>query len=230
MALMPHYLEEMQMINGKNNGQRNWRNLHRPLAIIALCGAVTISLQGCIEMAVGGAVAMGGLSASDRRTIGAQTEDKAIALKAGNRIGNLIGDNGHVNINSYNRKVLLTGEVPDEKMKAAVEREAAAIEGVLSVINELEISGTASITSRTSDTIITGKVKASLVDAKDISANLYKVVTERGTVYLMGRVTQREGRIAGEVASGVGGVTRVVKVFEYIEEDKVPQAQASQGS
>lgn len=222
------------MINGKNNGQnkwqRNWRNLRRPLATIALCGAVAISLQGCIEMAVGGAVAMGGLSASDRRTLGAQTEDKAIALKAGNRIGNLIGDNGHVNINSYNRKVLLTGEVPDEKMKAAVEREAAAIEGVLSVVNELEISGTSSVTSRTSDTIITGKVKASLVDAKDISANLYKVVTERGTVYLMGRVTQREGRIAGEVASGVSGVTRVVKVFEYIEEDKVPQAQASQGS
>jgi osmotically-inducible protein OsmY len=234
MALMPHYLEGMQMINGKNTGQnkwqRNWQNLQRPLATIALCSVVTISLQGCIEMAVGGAVAMGGLSASDRRTLGAQTEDKAIALKAGNRIGNLIGDNGHVNINSYNRKVLLTGEVQDEKMKAAVEREAAAIEGVLSVINELEISGTSSVTSRASDTIITGKVKASLVDAKDISANLYKVVTERGTVYLMGRVTQREGKIAGEVASGVSGVTRVVKVFEYIDEDKVPQAQASQGS
>ncbi|MGZ3238675.1 MAG: BON domain-containing protein [Burkholderiaceae bacterium] len=181
-------------------------------------------------MAVGGAVAMGGLSASDRRTIGAQTEDKGIVFKAGNRIGHLIGDGGHVNINSYNRKVLLTGEVRDEQMKAAVEREAAAIEGVVSVVNELEVSGTSSITSRTSDTIITGKVKASLVDAKDISANLYKVVTERGTVYLMGRVTQREGRIAGEVASGVSGVTRVVKIFEYIEDDKVPQAQASQGS
>jgi osmotically-inducible protein OsmY len=230
MALMPHYLEVMQMIDGQNKWQRNWRNLRRPLATIALCSAVTISLQGCIEMAVGGAVAMGGLSASDRRTIGAQTEDKGIVFKAGNRIGNLIGDGGHVNINSYNRKVLLTGEVQDEKMKAAVERETAAIEGVVSVVNELEVSGTSSITSRTSDTIITGKVKASLVDAKDISANLYKVVTERGTVYLMGRVTQREGRIAGEIASGVSGVTRVVKIFEYIEDDKVPQAQVSQGS
>ncbi|MGZ5780665.1 MAG: BON domain-containing protein [Burkholderiaceae bacterium] len=218
------------MIDAQNKWQRNWRNLRRPLATIALCGVVTITLQGCIEMAVGGAVAMGGLSASDRRTIGAQTEDKGIVFKAGNRIGHLIGDGGHVNINSYNRKVLLTGEVRDEQMKAAVEREAAAIEGVVSVVNELEVSGTSSITSRTSDTIITGKVKASLVDAKDISANLYKVVTERGTVYLMGRVTQREGRIAGEVASGVSGVTRVVKIFEYIEDDKVPQAQASQGS
>ncbi|MGZ5817721.1 MAG: BON domain-containing protein [Burkholderiaceae bacterium] len=209
------------MIDGQNKWQRHYRNLRRPLATIALCGVVTFSLQGCIEMAVGGAVAMGGLSASDRRTIGAQTEDKGIVFKAGNRIGNLIGDGGHVNINSYNRKVLLTGEVKDEQMKAAVEREAAAIEGVVSVVNELEVSGSASITSRTSDTIITGKVKASLVDTKDISANLFKVVTERGTVYLMGRVTQREGRIAGEVASGVSGVTRVVKVFEYIDDDKV---------
>jgi osmotically-inducible protein OsmY len=225
---MPHYSEEMQMIDGKNKSQRDWRKLHRPLAAIALCGAVTISLQACIPIAVGGAVAMGGLSASDRRTIGAQTEDKAIALKAGKRIGNLIGDNGHVNINSFNRKVLLTGEVQDQQMKETVEREAAAIEGVLSVVNELEVSGTASVTSRTSDTIITGKVKASLVDTKDISANLYKVVTERGIVYLMGRVTQREGRIAGEVASGVSGVTKVVKVFEYIEEDKA--SQVSQGS
>lgn len=173
---------------------------------------------------------MGGMSASDRRTLGAQTEDKAITLKGGKRIGDLIGDNGHVNINSFNRKVLLTGEVKDQQMKEAVEREAAAIEGVLSVVNELEISGTASVTSRTSDTIITGKVKASLVDTKDISANLYKVVTERGIVYLMGRVTQREGRIAGEVASGVSGVTKVVKVFEYIEDDKVPQTQTAQGS
>jgi osmotically-inducible protein OsmY len=208
------------MIDGQNNGQRDWRTLLRPLATIALCGVATMSLQGCIEMAVGSAVAVGSLSAADRRTLGAQTEDKAIVLKGGQRIGNLIGDEGHVNINSFDRKVLLTGEVRDAQMKAAVEREAANIEGVVSVVNELEISGTSSITSRASDTIITGKVKASLVDAKDISANLYKVVTERGIVYLMGRVTQREGRIAGEIASGVSGVTKVVKVFEYIEDDK----------
>lgn len=218
------------MIDGKNKWQSNWQKLQRPLATIALCGAATISLQACFPLVVGGAVAMGGMSATDRRTLGAQTEDKAIDLKGGARIGNLIGDAGHVNINSFNRKVLLTGEVRDQQMKDAVEREAAAIEGVQSVVNELEISGTSSITSRTSDTIITGKVKASLVDTKDISANLYKVVTERGIVYLMGRVTQREGKIAGEVASGVSGVTKVVKVFEYIEDGKVPQAQASQGS
>jgi osmotically-inducible protein OsmY len=199
------------------------KSLRRPLATIALCITATVSLQGCIELALGSAVVAGSLSATDRRTIGAQTEDKAIVLKGGGRIGKLIGEDGHVNVNSFNRKVLLTGEVKDEKMKADVEREAAAIEGVASVVNELEISGTSSITSRTSDTIITGKVRASLVDTKDLSANLFKIVTERGNVYLMGRVTQREGKIAGEVAAGVGGVTKVVKVFEYIDEMQAKQ-------
>lgn len=207
--------------------QRDWRKLQRPLATIALCGAVAMSLQGCFGLAAG-AVTVGTLSVADRRTLGAQTEDQEIVLKGGARIGKIIDDNGHVNVNSYNRKVLLTGEVRDQQMKDAVEREAASIEGVTSVVNELAISGTSSFTSRASDAIITGKVKASLVDNKVVSANLYKVVTERGIVYLMGRVTQREGQIGAEVASGVSGVTKVVKVFEYIDDSQVPQAQASQ--
>jgi osmotically-inducible protein OsmY len=119
--------------------------------------------------------------------------------------------------------VLLTGEVRDEQMKAAVEREVAAIEGVQSVVNELEVAGASSFTSRSNDTLITGKVKASFVDAKDVYANAIKVVTERGTVYLLGRVTQREGQMAGEVTRGVGGVQKVVKIFEYISEDELKQ-------
>lgn len=212
------------MIDRQRNWKQSWQNMQRPLVAILLCGTVAASLQGCVEMAVGGAVAMSSLAATDRRTIGAQTEDKGIVFKGETRIPNVVKDGGHVNVNSFNRKVLLTGEVQDEQMKAAVEREAAAIDGVLSVANELEISGISSLTSRASDTIITGKIRASLVDARDISANLFKVVTERGVVYLMGRVTQREGRLAGEIASGVGGVTKVVKVFEYIEDDKAKQA------
>jgi osmotically-inducible protein OsmY len=94
------------------------------------------------------------------------------------------------------------------------------IEGVLSVTNELEIAGPASYTSRSNDALITGKVKASLVDMKDISANSFKVTTERGTVYLMGRVTQREGQIGADVARGVSGVNKVVKVLEYISEEE----------
>lgn len=203
----------------------NWTRVTRPLAAVLLCGAVTVSLQGCIEMAVGSAV-MGTLAATDRRTFGAQTEDKAILLKGERRIANLVGEDGHVNITSFNRKVLLTGEVRDEATKAAVEREVNAIEGVESITNDLEVMGSSSFTSRSNDSLITGRVKAAFVDTKDLYANSIKVVTERGNVYLMGRVTPREGRLASEVASGIGGVHKVVKVFEYITEDELKQMTA----
>jgi osmotically-inducible protein OsmY len=133
----------------------------------------------------------------------------------------IAGPDAHVNIASFNRKVLLTGEVRDEAAKAAVEREVKAIEGVQSVANELEISGPSSYTARSSDALITTKVKASLVDMKTISATSFKVVTERGTVYLMGRVTQREGQLAADIARGVSGVQKVVKNLEYITEDEL---------
>ena len=177
-------------------------------------------------MMVGTAV-MGTLAATDRRTLGAQTEDAAITVKAEARTPNLIGDSGHVNIASFNRKVLLTGEVRDEATRGTVEREIAAIAGVQGIVNELEIAGRSNYTSRGNDSLLTGKVKASFVDTKDLSANAIKVVTERSTVYLMGRVTQREGQRAAEVARGVGGVQRVVKVFDYIDEDELKQINKS---
>jgi len=200
------------------------RRLQRPVAIALLGGAMLSSLSGCVALVAGGAVA-GTMAASDRRTFGAQTEDKSIAVKADVRIRNVVGDAGHVNVNSFNRKALVTGEVRDEAMKAAVEREVKGIEGVQSVVNELEIAGPSSYTSRSSDTLITTKVKASLVDAKDISANSFKVVTERGAVFLMGRVTQREANKATEIARGVDGVSKVVRVFEYITEEEWKQYQ-----
>lgn len=192
----------------------------RPVATAILCGAVAISLQGCFEMFVGTAV-MGTFAATDRRTFGAQTEDKSIMLKGEMRAASLVGNQGHVSVASFNRKVLLTGEVRDEQMKSAVEREIAGIEGVQSIANELAIAGPANYTSRANDSLITSKVAASFVDAKDLFANSLKVVTDRGTVYLMGRVTQREGDRAAEVASGVSGVQRVVKVFEYLSEEEL---------
>lgn len=196
--------------------------LKRPLATVALCGVVMLSLQGCVEMVVGTAV-MGTLAATDRRTLGAQTEDKTITVKAETRIPNIVGESGHVNIASFNRKVLLTGEVRDDQIKAAVEREVRTIEGVQSIVNELAIAGPSNYTARSNDALITGKVKASFVDEKQLFANSFKVVTERGNVYLMGRVTQREGDRAGEVTRGVSGVQRVVKVFDYISEDEMKQ-------
>jgi osmotically-inducible protein OsmY len=200
--------------------QRAWQGLRRPLTTIVLCGAVATSLQGCIEMAIGTAV-MGTLAATDRRTFGAQTEDKAITVKGETRAANLVGSAGHVNVASFNRKVLLTGEVRDEAMKVAVEREVSAIDGVQSIVNDLEVMGTSSFTARSSDSLITGQVKASFVDSKELYANAIKVVTERSTVYLMGRVTEREGQLAASLASGVNGVQKVVKIFEYISDDEL---------
>ena len=202
----------------------------RPLAglvtKIVLGAALAASLSGCVGLAVGGAV-MTAVSANDRRTIGMQTEDKSINVKAEIKMQQLTGEHGHVNVTSYNRKVLLTGEVRDEAMKQAAEREVRAIENVVSVINELEVGGPSSYTSRSNDALITTKVKASLVDKKTISATSVKVTTERGVVYLMGLVTPREGNIAADVAKGVAGVNRVVKIFEYISEEDVKSGQAS---
>jgi osmotically-inducible protein OsmY len=189
-------------------------------AKVVTCAALLSSLTGCVGLVVGGAVA-GAVANADRRTLGAQTDDKSISVKAEMRMPALTGKYGHINANSFNRQVLLTGEVADAATKAAVEREVRAIDGVVAVANELEIAGPASYTSRTNDALITTKVKASLVDMKTISATSFKVITERGVVYLMGRVTQREGQVGADVARGVSGVTKVVKVFEYITEEEM---------
>ena len=190
----------------------------RLLLSIALIATLAIGLQGCVEMVVGSAV-VGTIAATDRRTVGAQADDTAITVKGEARIPGLIGDAGHVNIASFNRKVLLTGEVKDEATRTAVERDISAIQGVQGIINELVVTERSNYTSRGNDALLTGKVKASFVDTRDLSATAIKVVTERSSVYLMGRVTDREGRRAAEVARGVTGVERVVKVFDYIGED-----------
>lgn len=198
------------------------QRLARPMCTALLCVGAAISVSGCIEMALATA-AVGTMAASDRRTLGAQTEDKSIIVKGESRLSRVIGDGGHFNVNSFNRKVLLTGEVRDEAMKAAAEREISGIEGVQSIVNELVVGLPSSIASRSNDSFITAKVKASFIDAKDVFGNAIKVVTERGVVYLMGRVTQREGDRAGEIARSVSGVAKVVKVFEYISEDELRQ-------
>jgi osmotically-inducible protein OsmY len=198
----------------------NKPGLKGSLAKAVLCVAMIGALQGCVPLVIGGA-AMGAAATMDRRTLGAQTEDKSITVKAEVLVPKLVGDAGHVNIASYNRKVLLTGEVRDQAMKANVEREVRAIENVANVINELVVAGPSSYTSRSSDAIITGNVKGSLIEMKTISATSFKVVTERGTVYLMGRVTQREGDLGAKIAQSVSGVQRVVKIFEYITEEEL---------
>lgn len=207
-------------------------NKARPLSLAVMAAVLaSTTLSACAPLIVGGAVA-GTFAATDRRTFGAQTEDKSIVVKAELKMPNIVGKNSHVNVNSFNRRVLITGEVPDDETKAKVEREVRGIEGVINVTNELEVGFASSYTSRSNDALITSKVKLSLADAKDISANSFKVITEKGAVFLMGRVTQREGAQAADIARGVAGVNKVVKVFEYISEDEWKQYQpapAAQG-
>jgi osmotically-inducible protein OsmY len=175
------------------------------------------ALGGCAAVVVGGAVGTAML-ASDRRTSGVQIEDEAIELKSVTRIREAVGERGHVSATSYNRVVLLTGEVASEADRTAIEQTISRIENVRSIVNELAVMGSASLTARSNDTILTSKVKATYIDAKDLQANSIKVVTERGTVYLMGRVTEREATRASELARGVSGVQKVVKVFDILTE------------
>ena len=175
------------------------------------------TLAGCAPLLVGGAVLGGGLLVTDRRTTGIQLEDESIELRASARVREL-ATLGRVNITSYNRTVLLTGEVPGAREKLAVEQAVAKVENVKSVLNELGIGPNSPLGSRTTDTFIESKVKATLLDAKDVQANAYKVVAERGIVYLMGRVTEREAERGTELARSVKGVGKVVRAFELMSE------------
>ena len=218
---MPLFLEVMEKMKMRKPIWNQFvTRAAKPALVLSLSCAALLSLQGCVAVVVGGAV-VGTLTATDRRTLGAQTEDKAIAFKGEIAVKRVLGEGAHVNVNSFNRRALLTGEVADEKAKEAAEKEVRAIDGVLTVLNEIQISGLSNFSARSSDTVITTKVKASFVDTKDLYASASKVVTEAGTVYLMGRVTQREGNLAASVAAGVNGVRKVVKVFEYITEDEL---------
>ena len=186
--------------------------------VVAVVAAATL-LAGCAPLIVGTAVVAGAMVVTDRRSSGAQVDDEVIQGKAGGRIGEALpGDNVRVNVTSYNRMVLLTGEVPKEADKTTVEQIVARIDNVVSVVNELTVGPPNSFNEKTNAAFITTKVKASLVDAKDVFSNQIKVVTHRGVVYLMGRVTEREAARAAEIARGVSGVVKVVKVFEILSE------------
>ncbi len=182
--------------------------------------SIAAALSACAPIVIGGA-AMTALVVTDRRTSGTQLEDEGIELRAGSRIRDTLGSRVHVNVNSYNRQVLLTGEAPDAATRQTVEDTVSRVENVRSVINDIVVASQSTLSQRSSDTLVTGKVRASLVDARDLSANAFRVVTERGTVYLMGRVTAREAERATQIARNVGGVARVVRIFEIISEDEL---------
>ncbi len=193
-------------------------NARRTLLSAALAASALTGLSACAPLLVGGAIVGGTLMYADRRTSGAQVEDEAIELKALKRLGEVYGDRVHVNVTSYNRVVLLTGEVPSAADKAAVEQLVQRIDNVRTVVNELGEMPNSSFASRSADTVLSGRVKASWVDAKDLMAHAAKVITERRTVYLMGIVTEREAARAADIASRVSGVQKVVRVFDVISE------------
>lgn len=179
------------------------------------------SLSGCAPLLVGAAAVGTGLVVTDRRTSGAQLDDEAIELRAALRLREQLGDQVHINVTSYNRQVLLTGETPTEAMKHQAEQIVARVDNVRSVVNEIGAMTPTTLPQRSGDVLITGKIRASLVDASDLQATAFKVVTERGSVYLMGRVTQREADRAASIAREVGGVQRVVRIFEIVTPEEL---------
>jgi osmotically-inducible protein OsmY len=197
--------------------------VQKSLLGLALVGAV-ISVSGCFPLMMGGAVT-GVMVASDRRTSGTVVEDNAIQLKASNRIDEALGERVHINTTSYNRQLLLTGEVPSEQDKQLAEKAVSGVENLRNVVNELAVLGNTSFSQRSTDSLVTSRVKANLIDAKDLFANAFKVTTERGTVYMMGRVTERESKRATEVVAGTPGVQRVVRILELISEDELARTQ-----
>ncbi len=194
------------------------------LSALVVAGALW-PLAGCAPLIVGGVAVMGGMVASDRRTPGTVVEDEGIEIKAASRIRDSLFERAHVNVTSYNRQVLLTGEVPSAQDKQLVEKIVAGVENVRNIVNELEVLGNSTLTQRSSDSLVTGRAKAALVDASDLYANAFKIITERGTTYMMGRVTQREAKRATDIISGTSGVQRVVRVLEIISEDELIRLQ-----
>jgi osmotically-inducible protein OsmY len=200
------------------------------LAIAFASGAALVAgLSACVPLVVGGAAAVGmGMVATDRRSSGAQLDDQGIELRAAARVREIANDHMYVSVTSYNRQVLLTGAVGNEADRRRVEEVVQRVDNVRSVVNELTIGQPSTFQDRSNDVFISGKIKASLLDAKDIFANSFKVVTERGVVYLMGIATRRETDRATEIARGISGVQKVVRVVEIVSEAELAN-QAQRG-
>ncbi|MBZ0093480.1 MAG: BON domain-containing protein [Sulfuricellaceae bacterium] len=186
------------------------------IAVLFILIFLVPQLQGCFPLAAGGAVG-GAIMASDRRTSGAYVEDQEIEIKAASRIGEKLGDSVHVNVTSFNRNVLLTGEAPSAEAKKQVEESVRGVLNVRGISNEVAIAGNSSFASRTNDAYLTSKIKARYIDANKFQALYVKVVTEDGVAYLLGLVTHQEADDAVEITRTTSGVRKVVKIFEYLD-------------
>lgn len=205
------------------------KQLQRLTLAATAAASLALTLSACAPLLLGGA-AMTALVATDRRTSGAQLEDESIELKAAGRIREALGDRVHVSATSFNRQVLLTGEVPDQATRETVEQIVRKVDNVSGVINELGVQVISSLSQRSNDLLVTTKVKATLLDARDLSAGAFKVQTERGTVYLMGRVTAREAERATNLVRAIPGVLRVVRAFEIISDEELQRLMPRQAA
>ena len=197
------------------------------LAALLLGATVLPALQGCFPVVAAG-VGTGVMATLDRRTLGTQTEDESIEWKAGSRVGDKLRDRGHFNFTSYNRKVLITGEVASEEYKAEAERIVGGIANVQGVHNELVVGPSSSLTDRSNDSFITSKVKSRSVDNGKFNPLHVKVVTEAGTVFLLGMLTQAEADAAIQVARTTSGVRKVIPLFETITPARARELDVSQ--
>jgi len=202
------------------------KTIFNKLVVLGALAGTAASLSGCFPLAAGGAL-MTGFVVTDRRTSGALVEDQGIELKATNRIRDTLGEKVHVNVASYNRKVLLTGEAPNPQDKEKVADLVREIENVTTTWNEIGVLPITSLSERSSDIIISGRIKAELLDTKDLISNAFKITVERGVVFVMGRITPRESKRVASLVSGVTGVKKVVLVHEPISEDELARLQPS---
>ena len=195
------------------------------LALAAALISALPLLQGCVPAVVGAGAAAGVMTAHDRRTTGTQADDEGLEWKAAQQIPENYKNDAHVNFTAFNRRLLITGEVPSEEARNVIGERVGRLEGVKEVFNETVVGAASSLSSRTNDSYVTSKVKARLVDEKTISANHVKVVTEAGVVYLMGIVTEREGKVAVAVTRTTAGVRKVVNLTEVISDAEAKRLQ-----
>lgn len=181
----------------------------------AAFGLAALALAACVPVVIGAGGAAAYTSLEDRRTTGTQIDDEAIEVRASNRVGDRFGGRVHVNVTSYNRVALLTGEVPDEATRQEVEKIVRAVPQVREITNDLQIAGISTLASRANDSYITTKVRGRFLDTHRLKPVHVKVITEAAVVYLMGIVTEEEANEAVEIARNTGGVRKVVKAFEY---------------
>lgn len=191
--------------------------LHRLCLALGFC----LSLSACAPVLMGGAIGGTVLVASDRRSPGIQIEDETIELKGNARMRDEFGERSRINVHSYNRQVLLTGQAKNEQDRTYAGQLASRLDNVKSVLNEVEIALPASLATRSKDALVTTKVRATLVDSKDLFANAFSITTENSVVYLMGRVTAREAQSATDLIRTISGVRKVVRAFEIITEEEL---------